>query len=255
MLKFLACASALAIAAPAIAQDGPNTPMADPVVESETAVDASVDAPMEDAVGVDAQTEVETGMPDPAASVDADTQVTTDSGDTTMEAEIEADTEGPEFVEDEPQGSADGIGGPLEEADPLPEPMAAEPMAATPTTPATPAEPMTPNANASTAADAATAGMPTPDANASATAEAATNDPAAVEAYVSSEFATYDSDGNGELSQNEFASWILPIFTEQLQEAMTQTEIDAWAEAAFAQTDADQSNGISSAELTAFLTA
>lgn len=239
MLKFLACASALAIAAPAVAQDGPDTPMADPVVESETAVDASVDAPMEDAVGVDARTEVETSMPDPAASVDADTRVTTDSGDTTMEAEIEADADGPELVENEPQDASDGQGGPLEEADPV-DPMAAEPMeAAEPmaATPATPSEPMT------------------PDANASATAEAATNDPAAVEAYVSSEFATYDSDGNGELSQNEFASWILPLFTKQLQEEMTQTEIDAWAEAAFAQTDADQSNGISSTELTAFLTA
>lgn len=201
MLKFLACASALAMAAPSVAQIGPATPLADPLIETEIGVDAAADAPLDAAIGVDAQTDVGTRIPETTVDAGIGSDVTTDVGAADMTTEID---------------------------------VAVEPIA--------------PEANV--AATIETAPMA---AQAEATAEV--NDPAQVEAYVAQEFPARDADGSGELSQDEFANWILPIFTEQLQQQMTQPEIDAWAEAAFAQTDTDQSNGISSVELQAFLTA
>jgi len=101
-------------------------------------------------------------------------------------------------------------------------------------------------------ADVAADTQPVTDAEATAEAQA-TNDPAQVAAFVAQEFPNRDADGDGELSQAEFAEWIVPMFTAQFEATLEQAEIDVWAESAFIQADIDSSSGLSPTELTGFL--
>lgn len=73
-----------------------------------------------------------------------------------------------------------------------------------------------------------------------------------VSAIVDQEFAAYDADANGELSQTEFAAWM-----DKLRAASPQTppvaDSAAWAAQAFKMADADSSGSVNKAELVAFL--
>ncbi|WP_081944805.1 EF-hand domain-containing protein [Sphingopyxis sp. MWB1] len=75
-----------------------------------------------------------------------------------------------------------------------------------------------------------------------------------IAAVVESEFATYDSDADGQLSDSEFAAWMkkLRVASDPNMDPESQAVRD-WASQAFAAADADQSASVSKDELTAFL--
>ncbi|RJF85470.1 EF-hand domain-containing protein [Sphingomonas cavernae] len=69
---------------------------------------------------------------------------------------------------------------------------------------------------------------------------------------VDADFPAYDKDSNGELSQTEFSAWMLKL-RQAGGDATPETELTAWAGAAFAQADADKNKTVSKGELTRFL--
>ena len=92
----------------------------------------------------------------------------------------------------------------------------------------------------------------TGDTTASTTAQPASG--AQVAGIVDKEFATYDKDANGGLSQAEFGSWMVTLRsasdpTVKADSADTKT----WVKTAFAQADKDKSKTVTKAELTGFL--
>ncbi len=168
-----------------------------------------------------------------AAPVAAQIETTTPAE---PEAAIEAQTPGEEPMADDmtaPEAESDAIA----EAQPLDQPETEEPAVAQ-TQPID--DPAMEGEDA--VADAAPATEAQPQA-----------DPAQVASFVEQEFPNRDADGDGELSQEEFAAWMVPLFTAQLDETPEQPEIDAWAGAAFAQADTDSSTGVTPDEMTQFL--
>lgn len=75
-------------------------------------------------------------------------------------------------------------------------------------------------------------------------------------ALVDAEFATYDTDQNGELSQAEFSSWVMTLAKSEAPAADPAKEKAAkekWAVGAFAAADTDKSKKVSKAEMSTFL--
>ena len=78
---------------------------------------------------------------------------------------------------------------------------------------------------------------------------------AEVGAMVTSEFPRRDADGNGSLNQDEFKSWLTELIAAGPGQSATAPapNLDARIATAFTNTDADNSEGISPAEMTALL--
>lgn len=71
---------------------------------------------------------------------------------------------------------------------------------------------------------------------------------------VDAEFPTYDKDSDGEITQPEFASWMVKL--RQASDPSTDAqsaEVQSWIGQAFASADADKSTKVSKTELTTFL--
>ncbi|NJC33006.1 hypothetical protein GGR88_000480 [Sphingomonas jejuensis] len=86
-----------------------------------------------------------------------------------------------------------------------------------------------------------------------ATAEAATTNSAdTVAQVVEAEFANYDGDADGELTQAEFGRWMTALRASQPGGA-AEGDSASWANAAFAQADTDSNSKVSRGELTTFL--
>lgn len=84
------------------------------------------------------------------------------------------------------------------------------------------------------------------------TSQAAT--PEQIEQLVETQFATYDKDAKGELSEEQFGEWMVALRSASepnLQPDAPETQ--QWIGQAFAQADTDRSSGVSKAELTGFL--
>lgn len=97
---------------------------------------------------------------------------------------------------------------------------------------------------------------PAEDAAATQAAPAAAKAaPTQVAEVVEADFPAYDADKNGELSQAEFAEWMLKLRAASSAQgaATADADLKAWAGAAFAQADADKSKSVSKGELTKFL--
>lgn len=82
--------------------------------------------------------------------------------------------------------------------------------------------------------------------------------PATTEAQVAqvveADWAKYDTDGNGELSKEEFGGWLGALRKASEPGAdMASTEMQGWMGQAFAAADADKSSTVTKAELTSFL--
>jgi len=143
-------------------------------------------------------------------------------------------------------------------ATPAPATEAAQP---TPTAPApaepaatAPAQPTTAPAQPDAAAAPDTAATGTTGAGTAAAAQpAATQDQVAQ--AVSRDFATYDKDGNGMLSDVEFGAWMSALRkTSEPAFVPGSAEANTWLGQAFASADADKSKSVNQAELTTFLT-
>lgn len=72
-------------------------------------------------------------------------------------------------------------------------------------------------------------------------------------AVLAQQFPTYDKDGNGTLSQTEFAAWLVEMKTAQNSEKLTPEQISKWANDSFAKADKDKSKSVTVAELQGFL--
>ncbi len=95
-------------------------------------------------------------------------------------------------------------------------------------------------------------------APAEAAATPATANAAQVAAVVDKDFPTYDADKSGQLDKNEFAKWVLTLKDAELKasgKTMAQTDLDAWASAAFTSADSDKSATVTKAELGKFISA
>lgn len=126
------------------------------------------------------------------------------------------------------------------------DPMQTEPQTTTPA----PESDVQGEAQATAQADATTEADPA--AQADATTQPATPDQ--VKQLVDSQFPTYDKDGDGDLTQDEFGEWVIALRSASeptLDAAAPETQ--SWVGQAFAQADADSSAGVSNAELTSFL--
>ncbi|CAM3057833.1 hypothetical protein SPAN111604_01570 [Sphingomonas antarctica] len=137
-------------------------------------------------------------------------------------------------------------------------------MAQTAPAPATPAAPAT--VPAATVTESTTTTTTAPDAVEPAAAPAQTTtsttetktvaaaQPAAdPKAVLAQQFPTYDKDGNGTLSQTEFAAWLTEMKTAQNTEKLTPDQISKWANGSFAKADKDKSKSVTVAELQNFL--
>lgn len=78
------------------------------------------------------------------------------------------------------------------------------------------------------------------------------NDSAAIEQFVEQQFPSYDGDGDGELSQTEFAAWMAPMHQAEKPDADA-AAASAWAAQAFAQADTDGNAMVSKDELKTLL--
>lgn len=161
------------------------------------------------------------------------------------------------------------------------EPVEPMPSTTVPSKPATPAKPATgatsavPASTTATPAASTTAATPaaatgatvtqatdatvgtTTASGAAATGTAAVSNPtSAVSAVIDSQFATYDGDKSGDLSQAEFAKWLTALKTAELKasgKTMTAAEIGQWSSGAFVTADTDKNSIVTKAELTTFL--
>jgi hypothetical protein len=112
---------------------------------------------------------------------------------------------------------------------------ATEPQAAPADTQAAPADAQSAPADATTAAEPKAGGDQ-------------------VASVVDQEFPSYDKDGDGKLSQAEFAAWMVTLKT--ASDPSTKADAPAtktWVNAAFAQADTDKSKSLTKTELTGFL--
>ncbi|MCJ8159414.1 EF-hand domain-containing protein [Sphingomonas sp. LaA6.9] len=107
-----------------------------------------------------------------------------------------------------------------------------------------------PSESTATQAPAEAAAAPAQDAAAAQPQAAAASQ---VEQVVNADFPAYDKDANGELSKEEFATWMLKMRQAGGDTATPEKELTAWAGAAFAQADADKNLTVSKGELTRFL--
>jgi hypothetical protein len=76
------------------------------------------------------------------------------------------------------------------------------------------------------------------------------------QSLVEAEFATYDADANGELSQAEFSAWVMTLAKSDkpaADPAKEQAAKEKWAVGAFAAADTDKSKRVSKAEMSSFL--
>jgi hypothetical protein len=71
---------------------------------------------------------------------------------------------------------------------------------------------------------------------------------------VDADWSKYDADGNGELSKEEFGTWLGTLRKASEPGAdLASTEMQGWMGQAFAAADADKSSSVSKTELTNFL--
>ena len=122
-------------------------------------------------------------------------------------------------------------------------------------TPAPPA-PATPPATPDASTPAGPADAPKPEDAAKPAEPGPSNSASAVETAVNTGFGKYDADGDGNLSETEFKTWIAALKTEELKasgQAVNGAEVTAYANAAFASADADKDSKVSKAEVTSFL--
>lgn len=128
---------------------------------------------------------------------------------------------------------------PAAAAQQAPQPATDAPTAQTPTT----AQPSSP---ASTTTGTTGSGTTT-------TTTAASNSTDAVATVVSTDWAKYDGDKNGDLSKTEFASWMTALREQNPAQKAQVKDVDAWTTAAFTQADKDKSGAVSKDELQGFL--
>lgn len=110
---------------------------------------------------------------------------------------------------------------------------------------------------AAPAGQAASAGQAAPQQEQAATPQqsqqANTVDVAAV---VDTEFPTYDNDKSGDLSQQEFSTWMTTLKKAEAAttgQALADKDIAAWAGAAFTMADQDKSKAVTKTELISYL--
>ncbi|QNQ12048.1 hypothetical protein H3Z74_14950 [Sphingomonas alpina] len=102
----------------------------------------------------------------------------------------------------------------------------------------------TPTDSAAAPAEQAVAQQPAP----------ATSKAEQVAQVVNTEFPSYDKDANGDLSETEFASWMVALKTASDPATKSDSaEVKKWIGQAFATADADKSKSVSKTELTGFL--
>lgn len=114
---------------------------------------------------------------------------------------------------------------------------------------ATPASPAMPAANGQ-AAEPATPAAPAAPAEA---AEKATNPATAVASVVETDWAKYDTNSDGKLSQKEFGAWMTALREQNPAQKAQVKDVAAWTKAAFTQADKDKSGAITKPELERFL--
>jgi hypothetical protein len=143
--------------------------------------------------------------------------------------------------------------------------MSTAALAQTTTTTATPAAPATAPAQTTTETTKTTTSAPadmaapaatqTTESTTTTTAQAAPAPAPAADpkAVLAQQFPTYDKDGNGTLSQTEFAAWLVEMKTAQNSEKLTPEQISKWANDSFAKADKDKSKSVTVAELQSFL--
>lgn len=130
-----------------------------------------------------------------------------------------------------------------QQADPMAAPPASEAPMTTEEAPMTTEQVPAPMAEPAPAQSAASVADPSREAN--------------VAKVVETEFPTYDADKNGELSQPEFATWVLALHA-KAEEAGGAAKKDGaakakWAKDAFATADTDKNKKVSKAEIGKFL--
>lgn len=90
----------------------------------------------------------------------------------------------------------------------------------------------------------------------SAQPQAAAAQPTTVADVVTTEFPTYDKNGDGSLSAAEFGAWMVALKTaSDPSTKATAPATKTWVTQAFAQADGDKNKKISKGELTTFLSA
>jgi hypothetical protein len=93
-------------------------------------------------------------------------------------------------------------------------------------------------------------------ASADAVATPASANAEQVAAVVDKDFPTYDADKSGQLDKAEFSKWVLTLKDAELKasgKTMAQTDLAAWASAAFTSADSDKSATVTKTELGKFL--
>lgn len=78
------------------------------------------------------------------------------------------------------------------------------------------------------------------------------SDPATI---LKTEFPSYDKDANGNLSKDEFSTWLIALKKAAPQQTpLTDAQRNEWLGKAFVDADADKNTSVSLAELTTYLT-
>jgi Ca2+-binding EF-hand superfamily protein len=93
----------------------------------------------------------------------------------------------------------------------------------------------------------------TSTAPAAAAAEQPGNSADAVSAVVSTDWAKYDTDKDGNLSKAEFSVWMTALLEQNPAQKATVSDPAAWANSAFAMADKDKSGSVNKDELAGFL--
>lgn len=136
---------------------------------------------------------------------------------------------------------------------PVEEVSQGSPQAVTPDQ-ALPEAPNAPQDATETADEAATDAMTGDQATATADAQT-TATPDQISDLVEQQFATYDAEGNGELTKEQFGEWMVALrkaSEPDLEEGST--EVAGWIDQAFAQADTDNDDGVGKEEVKSFLT-
>ncbi len=119
-----------------------------------------------------------------------------------------------------------------------------------PSAPTTTDQAMTAQPAPQTAAPADSTAAPAQDAVAAAQPAAGTQ----VAEVVTKEFPSYDKNGDGNLSEKEFDTWMVALKTaSDPSTKATASTTKTWLRQSFAQTDTDKNKKVSQTELTGFL--